>query len=118
MIAARHKWMDRAAVVLPPLLVERGLRDVTETGYRHYRRFFDQVARYQTAQRAFFWPRVARTAPVDRRQADSIPAFSYEPGPTSAVVGRGLACLGLLLCILAVMVAATAIGYGRFRVVA
>lgn len=62
MIAARHRWVDRVAVVLPPLLVERGLRDVTETGYRHYRRFFDQVALYQTAQRAFFWPRVARTA--------------------------------------------------------
>ncbi len=118
MIAARHRWMDRAAVVLPPLLVERHLRDVTETGYRHYRRFFDQVARYQTAQRAFFWPRVARTAPVDRRQADSIPVFTYEPEPTSAVMRRGLVCLGLLLCFLAIMVAATAIGYGRFRVVA
>ena len=110
--------MDRAAVVLPPLLVERGLRDVTETGYRHYRRFFDQVARYQTAQRAFFWPRVARTAPVDRQQADLIPSFTYEPEPTSAVVGRGLVSLGLLLCILAVMVAATAVGYRRFRAIA
>ncbi len=118
MIAARHRWMDRAAVVLPPLLVERALRDVTETGYRHFRRFFDQVARYQIAQRAFFWPRVARTAPVDSRQADSIPVFTYEPEPASAVMGRGLACLGLLLCFLAILVAATAIGYGRFRVVA
>ena len=118
LLAARHKWMDRAAVILPPLLVERSLRDVTGTGYRHYRRFFDQVAHYQTAQRAFFWPRVARTAPVDRRQADSIPVFTYEPEPTSAVVGRGLASLGLLLCILAVMVAATVVGYGRFKAVA
>ena len=118
MVAARHKWMDGAAVILPPLLVERSLRDVTETGYRHYRRFFDHVARYQTAQRAFFWPRVARTAPLDRRQADLIPVFTYEPEPTSAVVGRGLARLGLLLCVLAVMVAATAVGYGRFKAVA
>ncbi len=118
MIAARHKWMDRAAVILPPLLVERSLRDFTETGYRYYRRFFDQVARYQTAQRAFFWPRVARTAPVDSRQADSIPVFTYEPESISSVMGRGLVGLGLLLCFLAIMVAATAIGYGRFKVVA
>ncbi len=118
MIAARHRWMDRAAVVLPPLLVERGLRDVTETGYRHYRRFFDQVARYQTAQRAFFWPRVARTTPVDSRQADLIPVFKYEPESTSAVMGRGLLCLATAACFLAIMVAAAAIGYGRFKVVA
>lgn len=47
-----------------------------------------------------------------------IPVFTYQPEPASVVMGRGLVRLGLLLCVLAIMVAATAIGYRRFRVVA
>jgi ABC-2 type transport system permease protein len=115
-LLAQRRWLEGAAMVLPPLVVEQRLRDIADTSDRRYQHFFDLAAEYQRQQRAFFWPRVARTVPIDRADANRIPSFSYQHEPLSMMMRRVMVALAVLAAAAMAVAAAGATAYRRFTV--
>lgn len=108
----RARWRS----VLPPLLVDDAYQRIAGTDTARYQRFFDQVAVYQAAQRACFWPRLVSGRAFELDDLAQLPVFVYREEPLACLALDVLGQLSRLGGVVLLTAGLAALAYRRFSV--
>jgi ABC-2 type transport system permease protein len=111
---AQRVAADRLRILSPAILVQDALHDITGRSATRYRHYASQVDRFHQRWQQFFFTRVFAEATMTPAEFSALPQFAYDEEALSAIAGRVLAAL---LLVLLPAVALAAWGTARLRTV-
>jgi ABC-2 type transport system permease protein len=97
-VAGQQSLADRFRFLSPAIVTQAALNDLAGTGIARYRHFLTLVEGFHQQWQAWFYPRIAQKAMLQRADYDRFPAFQFREESTAAVTRRVLiGLLGLLV---------------------
>ena len=111
-LASQRRLASWLSVVSPTMIAQVVLLDAAGTSTDRFSHFRDEAARFQSAWRDYFEPRVLNAATLTREEFAGAPQFSFDDEPVTEVLSRSMAGVIVLLVL---GVASVALGFRRYR---
>jgi ABC-2 type transport system permease protein len=94
-LAGQRRIVSGFRLLSPAILMQDALNDLSGTGAVRHQHFLEQVGQFHERWREHFVPLIFRKAQIERYA--TLPTFSFSDEPTSSVLSRVTASIGLML---------------------
>jgi ABC-2 type transport system permease protein len=93
--ARQQRLAERLRFISPPLLIYDAVAELAGTTASRYRSFVDQVDRYHTAWRGYFYPLVHARVSLTMAHYERAPQFAFEDERAGAARARAMRLVGV-----------------------